>query len=289
MIINRILRRIYVEYLRHFNLMAYNCYMYKLNTGRKVNLENPQTLDDKIIYMSFFTDTTRWSELADKINVRDYISECGFGYILPKQIGVYESPEDIEFSSLPEEGFVIKTNNASGTNIIVRNKKEADVERIKCQLSKWLKWDYSKISGDPHYTKIKPRILVEELLHDNSRYNTPSLADYKFFCANGNVLCVEMMTDRTQNSHKRRFYDPEWNVKDEWMLKGFPIADIAEKPVPYDEMLLIARKLSTSFQFVRVDFYVINNKPVFGELTFTPGATECSAELENYLGDNIKL
>ncbi len=286
--IRKIIRRLRLEFLRRFNLLGYNCYMYELATGRKVDLKNPKTMDEKIIYMSFFTDTSRWSECADKVKVREYIKECGYENILTKQFGVYETPSEIDYKQLPE-GFVIKTNNASGTNIIVREKSKADFVQINKQLDKWLKTDYSKTSGDPHYRGITPRILVEELLADDAPFNRPSLADFKFFCVHGMPQCVEMMTDRTRNSHKRRFYDMNWNVRDEWMLKGYPVADVVSKPDPIDEMRDIATKLSQPFKFVRVDFYIINNKPVFGELTFTPGETECSDELENYLGGLIQL
>lgn len=285
----KIYRYLKIEYLRRFNLLGYNCFIYEKNTGRVVNLQNPLIMDEKIIYMSFFGNHERWSELADKVKVRDYIEQCGYSRILPKRYGVYSTADEIDFSKLPNDGFVIKTNNASGTNIIVRDKSSLDIPKIKKQLNKWLKRDYSKISGDPHYARIKPMILVEELLHDNSKYNTPSLADYKIFCANGEPICVEMMTDRTRKTHKRRFYDIQWQVHDEWMLKGFPVAEIADKPQCFEQMVEIAKKLSTPFPFVRVDFYVIENKPVFGEMTFTPGATECSDEMEIMMGKLIDV
>ena len=288
-ILAKIYSRLKIEYLRNFNLVGYNCYIYQLNTGRVVNLKEPQTMDEKIIYMSFWGNHERWSELADKVKVRDYVEQCGFSTILPKRYGVYTTVNEIDFDKLPNNGFVIKTNNASGTNIIVHDKATLDIQSVKKQLDKWLKRDYSKISGDPHYAKIEPMILVEELLHDDSIYNTPSLADYKFFCANGVPICVEMMTDRTRMSHKRRFYDIQWQVHDEWMLKGFPIAEIAEKPQCFKQMVDIAKTLSTPFPFVRVDFYVIDNKPIFGEMTFTPGATECSDEMEMMMGELIDI
>ena len=286
--IRKIVNRVKLEYFRHFNLLEYNRLRYYLNTGRIVNLDNPSTMDEKIIFMSYNTDTTKWSECADKIRVRDYITACGFEEILPVVYGVYNNAEEIDFAALPNS-FVAKTNNASGTNIIVRDKKRADIPAIKKKLNKWLKMDYSKRSGDPHYKRIPPRILIEELLSDDSKYNATSLADYKFFCVAGETICVEMMTDRTPRSHRRRFYDMDWNVHDEWMLKGYPIAEIAQRPLPFEQMKTIASELSRPFNFVRVDFYVINNKPIFGELTFTPGETECSDELESLVGNKIHL
>ena len=286
--IKRVVNRVKLEYYSRTNLLNYNRFRYYLNTGRVVNLEHPTTMDEKIIYMSFYTDTTNWSECADKVKVRDYIIKCGYKEILPFVYGVFNKAEEIDFSVLPNS-FVAKTNNASGTNIIVRDKSKADLTDIIKKLNKWLKWDYSRCSGDPHYKRIPPKIIVEELLSDESPYNATSLADYKFFCVSGKPLCVEMMTDRTPHSHKRRFYDMDWNVHDEWMLKGYPIAEIANKPVPFEEMKVIASTLSEPFKFVRVDLYVINDKPIFGELTFTPGETECSNELEYFVGSQIQL
>lgn len=275
-IIKKVFYRCRLLYLRRTNLLEYNKTMYYYTLGREINLKNPKSLDEKIIYMSFFTDTTLWSRCADKVAVRDYVKEHGFGYMLNEVYGVYERPQEIDYNKLPS-GFVIKTNHASGTNIIVKNKQELDISKTNEQLEKWLKMDYSRVSGDPHYSSIKPLILIEKLLSDNSSYNTDtSLADFKFFCINGTPVAVEMMTDRFNHTHKRRFYDMDWNPHDEWMLEGYPVAEISEKPVPFEEMKQAAITLSKDFCFVRVDFYVINNKPVFGELTFTPGATECS-------------
>lgn len=286
--IKKVINKVKLEYYRRYNLLEYNRLRYYLNTGRLINLSDPRTMDEKIIYMSFNTDTSKWSECADKVKVREYIKECGYAGILPVVFGVYDDANQIDFSILPNS-FVAKTNNASGTNIIVRDKSKADLQAIVKKLNAWLERDYSKYSGDPHYGRIPPKILIEELLGDNSPYNATSLADYKFFCVGGKPVCVEMMTDRTAHSHKRRFYDMDWNAHDEWMLKGYPVADLAQRPVPFEEMKAIASSLSSPFKFVRVDFYVINDKPVFGELTFTPGETECSDELEVLIGNKIQL
>lgn len=288
-IIQKVIFRCRLLYLRRTNLLEYNKAMYYYTLGREIDLNNPKTLDEKIIYMSFFTDTTLWSRCADKVAVRDYVKELGYGYMLNEVYGVYENTQQIDYDKLPSE-FVIKTNHASGTNIIVKNKEDLDIVKTNKQIERWLKMDYSKVSGDPHYSRIKPLILIEKLLSDNSSYNTKtSLADFKFFCVNGTPIAVEMMTDRFNHTHKRRFYDMEWKPKDEWMLEGFPVAELSEKPVPFEEMKKAAETLSKDFCFVRVDFYVINNKPIFGELTFTPGVTECSRLFQEELGAKLIL
>lgn len=283
-IFKRVFRRVYLKVLSRVNLLQYNKTRYYYSLGRKLNVKNPQTLDEKIVYMSFNSDISLWAECADKIKVRDYVTNHGFGYMLNELYGVYDKPEQINYDQLPDK-FVIKTNHASGTNIIVKDKSLINKAEINKQLNEWLKTDYSRKSGDPHYSMIQPRILIEKFLNDYSGYNSEtSLADYKFFCINGEPVCVEMMTDRANHSHKRRFYDMDWKVRDEWMLEGYPVAEVAEKPEPFDEMRKAAKELSVDFCFVRVDFYIINGKPIFGELTFTPGATECSQKFQEDMG-----
>lgn len=136
---------------------------HKRSTGVPLNIDNPQTLDDKIAYMAFRTETSEWSRLADKVRVREYVEECGYGDYLPKLYGTWERADDINFDELPQ-AFVIKTNNASATNILVRDKSKIDVVAVRKQLDEWLKDDYGYRTCQPHYSRIKPLILAEEFL-----------------------------------------------------------------------------------------------------------------------------
>ena len=60
-------------------------------------------------------------------------------------------------------------------------------------------------------------------------------------------------------------------------------------PVCLDKMLKMATKMSKPFAEVRVDFYVIDDRPFIGELTFTSGYGNYTEEFYNYLGDKISL
>lgn len=264
--------------------------MYRRNMGRKLNLKEPCTLDDKIYYLSYNSNTSLWSDLADKVKVRDYVVRCGLSGILCKLYGVYSSSNEIKYDDLPES-FVIKTNNASATNIIVKDKEKLNVQAVNSQLDKWLKIDYGKITATPHYSKIEPKILVEEYLHDDSKMNKTSLADYKFYCINGRPEAVMIYTGRIPNTHimKRTMYDMDWNPHEEWIWDKKTIVTDIEKPRKFEEMKQIVEKLARPFVFVRVDLYYVNDKIYFGELTFTPGHRSTSDIFQRKFGSLIDI
>lgn len=261
---------------------------HKRATGVCLNIDNPKTLDDKIAYFAFRTDTSEWTRLADKVLVREYIKDCGYGDCMPLLYGVWEKASDIDFSKLPNS-FVIKTNNGSATNILVKEKGTVDQEKIRKQLTKWLEIDYGKKTCQPHYSRIKPKILAEEFLNDGKEQS--SLNDYKFYCVNGQPMYCIVYTDRVANSHdmKRTIYDMDWNMHQEFLGRLAVAGPNIERPQSLEKMKEMASKLSEPFPFVRVDFYDINGKPVFGEMTFTPGMEEVSNEFSNILGQRITV
>lgn len=157
------LRRWHDAYLKKHNPEKLFSIWHRRATGVSLDLDNPRTLDDKIAFLAFRTDTTEWTRLADKVRVRDYVEECGYGDYLPKLYGTWEKAADIDFSELPD-AFVIKTNNGSATNILVRDKSKINEEEVRRQLDEWMKIDYGYITCQPHYSRIKPLILAEEYL-----------------------------------------------------------------------------------------------------------------------------
>lgn len=261
---------------------------HKRSTGVPLNIDNPKTLYDKIAYMAFRTDTSEWSRLADKVRVREYVEECSYGEYLPKLYGTWEHANDIDFDKLPN-AFVIKTNNASATNILIRDKSTIDENAVRKQLDKWLKDDYGYRTCQPHYSRIKPLILAEEFL--GLKFGIKSLNDYKFYCVNGVPKCVIVYTNRKDNSHdmRRSIYDMNWQMHQEFLGRYAVAGSNIEKPKCFDKMKEMAVRLSSPFPFVRVDFYDINNNPIFGEMTFTPGMQATSTEFEEKLGEILKL
>ena len=121
--------------------------------------------------------------MSDKIKVRGYVQEKVGSDILNNLLGVYHDPRDIDYTKLPNR-FVIKTNHAFATNIIVKDKGSLDIEATNKQLSKWLKMNYANFSGEIQYYHIKPQILIEDYLENEV---TKELLDYKFFWYDGVV------------------------------------------------------------------------------------------------------
>ena len=154
-------------------------YYYKSMSGHDINWENPQDISEKINWMKFYSDTSRWTELADKYKVRAYVESKGLKDILVKLYGVWERPEDIDFTSLPDS-FVLKTNHACGTVLLVEDKNKLNFQETLETLRSWMKMRIGIETVEPHYLSIKPMIIAEEYLNKGSQ-----LIDYKLFTFRG--------------------------------------------------------------------------------------------------------
>ncbi len=232
-------------------------------------MSNPQTINEKLLWLEFYTDTSRWTILSDKYQVREYLREKGLEHLLVKLYGMYTDAMDIDFEHLPDS-FVIKTNNGYGTVMLVKDKNALNITKLRHKMDKWLKSPYGYVTGEPHYTRIKPCLIVEELLPLPEGQS--SLVDYKMWCLNGKVYKCFVCTNRSIKKHKAHFclYDiPEWKRRPELMAPAFANDDIVERPGRLDDMIRYAEILSAEFPLVRTDFYEVNGKVYFGEMTFT--------------------
>lgn len=264
---------------------------YRISHGEKMNWKNPTDLREKIIWLQFNSDTSLWTKCADKYRVREYVEEKGCGDILNELYGVWEKPEDIDYDCLPKS-FVLKTNNSCGQIIMVKDKAELDKVQVSRRLAKWIKAKYGYSGGaQKHYLKIKPLIIAEKLMINDTEPEQ-SLVDYKIWCFNGVPEMFWIAFNRVKDSYEFSAYDLDWNNISEKVLdrsakhysgKDFP------KPKSFDRMLECARLLSHDFKEVRVDFYEVGGKTVFGELTFTAGNVYFTKEYYNYLGTKICL
>lgn len=257
---------------------------------RFLQLKNPTLYYDKTFWLSMNSDTTIWSQLTDKYEVRGFVEQrCGSG-ILNDLYGVYETPDEIEWDKLPQQ-FVMKTTNGCASNVFVKDKSLANFAQIKHDLSQFLKIRYGALTAQPHYSRIKPRIIVEKLLVDQ-HHPDRQIVDYKFNCFDGMVHSCAVFSDRLPNTHKfgRMIYDTDWKPHSEWLENTSDvILKEVDRPEVLDEMLTIASTLSQGFPYVRVDMYCIDGAPVFGEMTFTPGLAPYSIEFQRALGELIDL
>lgn len=268
---------------------------YRYKCHKKLNLKNPKNINEKINWMKFYGDTSRWGELADKFAVRNYIESCGYKNSLVMLYGYWESPEDIEWDTLPNK-FVMKMNNGCGDIIICEDKNKINKEYIKSHFARLINQKYGIESGEPHYASIKPYIIAEELL-DATKQNIPSssLIDYKFYCTNGTPLCVFMACNRGSGKASIALYDTEWNSLAEYLMPNdhySPLNINVPCPKTFNEMLEMAKVLSSGFPIVRVDLYEVDGKVYFGEMTFTPQGGylyNFNDDFLNQLGDKINI
>lgn len=214
------------------------------------------------------TDVAQLARLADKVAVRDYVQASIGEQYLTQLFGVWTSPEDIDFEALPHS-FVLKTNNGCASNIIVKDKTQIDVAQVRQKLTYWLKFPYGDLTGQIHYSKIKPLILAENFLRQSTTSDILPY-DYKFFCYKGEPKYILFYEGRSVNGHltPNMLYDLKWQSIPYAVVR--PIDHEVPKPASLDEMIMCVRKLCKGFEFVRVDFYEIDQRPVFGEMTFTP-------------------
>ncbi len=247
---------------------------YRVVFKKKLNLENPKTFNEKLLWLKLkkYIYDPLVIQCADKIKVRDYVEKKGCAHILNELIGVYDSVEQINWDTLPYK-FVLKWNFGAGMNIVCTNKNEMNKSKVMAQMKKWGKNKYWYSHSEMQYKYIKPKIICEKFL---SEKNSEGLTDYKVYCFNGVPRAVLVMHDRYKEM-KTEFFDTNWELLENTEL--FETTQvITPKPKCLEEMLNVSKKLSEDFPFVRCDYYIVNDKLYFGELTFTPAAGLYTAE-----------
>ena len=240
---------------------------YRIIFGKDINLDNPKTFNERINWMKLYFREPLLGKLVDKIAVRDYVKEkIGDKYLIPL-IGTYDIPDDIEFEKLPEK-FVLKCNHNAHEGMFFCKSKEQretlNIPKIKEELAKGLKDDHYLVSREWPYSLVKPKILCEHLLEEDG---PNGLADYKLFFFNGVFKLLLVCTDRGTKL-ANDWYDKDLNhlnVSNGPKNRKKPV--IIEKKV-INEMVVLGKKLASSFPECRVDFYYSNGNIYFGELTF---------------------
>lgn len=258
----------FADYKGLFNFLpdkAYLKFMFRVNIGKKLDLDNPKTFNEKIQWLKLNDRKDIYTTMVDKYEAKNYVAEkIGEEFIIPT-LGVWDKFEDIDFDKLPEQ-FVLKCTHDSGGLVICRDKSKLDIKNAKTKINKCLKKNYYKHGREWPYKNVKPRIIAEQYMEDS---NTGDLPDYKFFCFNGVVKAMFIATERFgKEETKFDFFDENFNHLP--FTNGHPNADNPlKKPEQFEKMKELASVLSKGIPQVRVDFYEINNKIYFGELTFS--------------------
>ena len=250
-------REQYPEYLRNF---------YFEQTGETLNLDNPQTYNQKIQWLKLFDSTPEKTRLADKYLVRSHVKEkIGEEYLIPL-LGVWDRVDDINFKALPNK-FVLKCNHGCKYNIIVTDKSTFDKRSAKKKIKRWMGANHTFIKGlELQYNDIVPKIIAEEYLENNNN----DLYDYKVWCFDGKAKYIQFICER-QSDVNMVFYDTHWQKQG--FTHNVPSKNEIERPKNLEKLIELAEILAEGFCHVRVDFYMLNDGSIkFGEFTFTPGS-----------------
>lgn len=260
---------------------------YKRGFNKAINWEHPHDINEKINWLKFNSDTSEWTRLADKYRVREYVCSCGLEDMLVKLYGKWNNAKDIDWECLPNE-FIIKTNNGSGDVFICKNKDDIKIKDVVKHFNKLLHSKFGNYMGEPHYNKIKPCIIAEELLDAKKQaIESSSLVDYKIWAFDGKPAYIWACHNRTPHSVVVGVYDLEWNFHPEYSIST-PHYILSDSPIPKPQslkrMLQAAAILSKGFPELRVDLYEVDGKPYFGELTFSSAAGFNDFYTEEFLG-----
>lgn len=241
--------------------------MYFIKMRRFLSFSNPKGYNQAIQWLKVYNRNPLYQLLADKYKVREYVSKViGDKYLVP-MILVCDSITQVDWDHLPQK-FALKCNHGSGMNIICNNKDSLNYSEIARQINIWQKIDYSIFGREWVYHKMPKKIIIEELLQDNEN---EGVNDYKIFCFYGKPYIIQVDFSRFKN-HKRNFYDLHWNLLDLEVDYKQYLDHKHSKPQTLDSMLDLASKLTLNIPHARVDFYSLNNKIYFGEITFYPEA-----------------
>ena len=243
--------------------------------GLNINLDNPQTIQDKLCWLNIYDTNPLKVKCADKIKIHDYCKDVLGEDICVPIIKVYNNVSEINWDELPNQ-FVMKCNHGSGMNIICTDKSKLNKVDAINKLNRWMKDDFAFRNGfEAHYHDIEHKIFVETILGNGD------IMDYKFWCFNGEP---KLWTINNGNGHGDIMY--YYMDGSKCNLYGVKDNESYQKPRRFQEMVNYANLLSNRFKFVRVDFYEIDGRVFLGELTFTPGAMTFKYKNDD---DNIKV
>lgn len=242
---------------------------FRARFGRKLNLNNPETFNEKLQWLKLYNRKPEYTKMVDKYLVRDYVKEkIGEEYLIPL-LGVWDDPEKIDFDELPMQ-FVLKCNHNSGLGMcICKDKNSLDINKVKEELKKGINQNYYLTSREWPYKDVPRRIIAEKYMVDESGYE---LKDYKFYCFDGKVKLVMINSDRMSSEKtKANYFDENYQPLD--FVWGYENAEIPpQKSEKFEEMKYLAEKLSEGITHVRIDFYQTPSGIYFGEITFFDGS-----------------
>ncbi|NTQ65724.1 glycosyl transferase [Enterococcus faecium] len=241
---------------------------YKAYMGKNMDIDNPVGFNQKLQWLKIYDRKPEYSMMVDKFEVKKYVASIiGEEYIIPT-LGIWENFDEIDFAKLPNQ-FVLKCTHDSGGVVICRDMKTFDLKKARKKINKSLKNDYYLKGGrEWPYKNVKHKVIAEKYMQDGQ---TSELRDYKFYCFHGEPKFLYLSQGLEDHSTAQiSFVELDWKRASFGRCDYKPFTELPPRPINYDLMIELARKLSMDIPFLRVDLYEINGNVYFGELTFTP-------------------
>ena len=263
--------------------------IFQILMNQELSLEHPKTFNEKLQWLKLYNRKTSYTTMVDKYKVREYIRErLGEKYLIPL-LGVWNNPEEIDFDILPNQ-FVLKCNHNSGLGMsICKDKVLFDFAKAKKDLRRGIRENYYQKNREWPYKDVPRKIIAEQYMKSDAG----GLTDYKIHCFNGEPKLILVCKDRfLETGLTEDFFSINWEHLDIRRPKHPNASAPIKKPEELDEMLRLAAILSKDIPFLRVDFYIVDHKIYFSELTFYPasGFDKFVPEIwDNILGDWLKL
>jgi hypothetical protein len=262
---------------------------YTVKFGKKLDLVYPETFNEKLQWLKLYDRKPEYTVMVDKYKARDYIAEkIGERYLIPL-IGVWDDPDEIDFDALPNR-FVLKCNHNSGLGMcICKDKSVLNIKNVKKGLKRGLKQDYYLTGREWPYKNVPRKIIAEQFMKSDES----GLTDYKVHCFNGEPKLILVCKDRfSKTGLTEDFFSERWEHLDMRRPTHPNASNKTAEPEELSEMLTLARKLSENIPFLRVDFYIIEHKVYFSELTFYPASgfeKFVPEEWDSILGSYLQL
>lgn len=259
-----------VRFAKLFPDKAFLRFRYYLERGETLNIDNPKTFNEKINWLKLYNRKPEYTTMVDKYAVKDFVSErIGQKYIIPT-IGIWNTPEEIEFDTLPNQ-FVLKTTHGGGSSGVVICNDSVSFDRASAirKLQESMKTDIFTGYREWPYKNVPRKIIAEPYMTEGDSFG---LTDYKFFCFNGEPRLSQVISDR-KTEEKIDFFDMQWERIESLVGLNPKVnnsGSIISRPHSFEEMKQIAKTLSQGTPFSRIDLYEVNGHCYFGEITFFP-------------------
>lgn len=236
---------------------------YRYHTGKKLHLNPAKRYNEKLQWIKLYDRNPRYTDLVDKYKVKEIVAKTiGEAYVVPL-LGVWDSPEQISLSELPNQ-FVLKTNHDSKGVLICKDKKTFDLEKAKTFFASHMKVNGYAYGREWPYKNVERKIIAEQYLDTKSE----DLIDYKVMCFNGKARLIQVHQGRFTDHYTHDIYDTNWEKQPVNQVGETPNDKTLERPCFLQEMLQLSEKLAVNIPHIRVDWYYVNNQLFFGEMTF---------------------